>query len=379
MYFVEKTKGYDYFKLFDYYLLAAVLILSGIGIVVLSSAVNSNPSHDSIILKQAVSLGLGIVLALIISMMDYKDFKNIGIIIYFISTILLVVVLIIGTGKEQWGAKSWLVVPVVGSFQPSELAKIGTVIVISIFFERIYEGQYVKKDLVKLIIYISIPLGLVLMQPDAGTAMVFMFAFIIMVFICRIPYKYVFGTIGAFIASIPILWMVVLRDHQKKRIITFLYPESDPLGDGFQVVRSKLAIGSGRIFGKGIKQGIQTQNNGVPIKESDFIFTVIGEELGFIGAIAVLIIIYFILMRCIYIAKNSRDAYGSFLVIGLTSMMAFHFIENIGMCIGVLPVTGIPLPFVSLGGSAMVTNYIGIGIILSVSMRRKKPIFNSSQ
>ena len=149
-----------------------------------------------------------------------------------------------------------------------------------------------------------------------------------------------------------------------------------------------MTIGSGQLFGKGLFHGLQTQNSSsvirssnfnVPEKQNDFIFSVIGEELGFIGSIAVLLLIFFILFRCLYIARNSRDEYGSFMVIGITAIFAFHFIENIGMCIGVLPVTGIPLPFISQGGSSLVTNYISVGILLSVSMRRKRTIFNSSQ
>ena len=140
-----------------------------------------------------------------------------------------------------------------------------------------------------------------------------------------------------------------------------------------------MAIGSGQIFGSGLYKGMQTQNDGVPVKESDFIFTVIGEELGFIGAIVVLILIFCILLRCIYIARNSRDLFGSYMVIGITAMLGYQFLQNIGMCVRLVPVTGIPLPFVSAGGSAMVTNYIAIGIALSVSVRRKKAIFNSKK
>jgi len=378
MYFVEKTKGINFIKQFDYMLFVAVLLLSGIGIVALNSATLSMPDGSTIMLKQIISLILGITVSLVVCAIDYKDFKTLGIVLYIIAVILLVVVLFKGTGKATWGSNSWLSLPVIGSFQPSEIAKITVIIVTSMLFERMKEGQG-KNNVLKLIAYTAIPIGLVLAQPDAGTALVFMFVFAVMVFIYGIPYRYVFITVGTFLLSLPLLWLFVLKDHQKWRIKTFVNPELDPLGKGFQVIRAKLAIGSGQIFGKGLFEGIQTQNGGVPVKESDFIFTVIGEELGFIGTAAVLVIIFFILMRCLYIAKNSRDLFGSFLVVGLTSMLTFHFIENIGMCIGVLPVTGIPLPFISAGGSAMVTNYFAIGIILSVSMRRKRAIFNSSQ
>lgn len=378
MYFVEKTKGINFIRQFDYMLFIAVLLLSAIGILALGSATLSSQSN-SVLIKQVISVAIGIIAALVISTFDYKDFKTLGIVIYIVSIILLVVVIFKGSGRDEWGANSWLNLPLIGSYQPSEIAKIAVIVVISIFFERIKEGQLDRKNILKLFVYTAIPVALVLKQPDMGTAMVFMFVFTIMVFICGIPYRYIFIALGTFVASLPVLWLFVLQEHQKWRFKVFLDPDLDKAGKGFQVIRSKLAIGSGQIYGQGLFQGIQTQNNGVPVNQTDFIFTVIGEELGFIGSVAVLVIIFFILMRCLYIAKNSRDAYGSFVVVGLTGMMGFHFIENIGMCIGVLPVTGIPLPFMSQGGSAMVTNYIAIGIILSISMRRKRTIFNNTQ
>jgi rod shape determining protein RodA len=167
--------------------------------------------------------------------------------------------------------------------------------------------------------------------------------------------------------------------------MTFIFPETDLSGAGMQVNNSKMAIGSGRLFGKGLFFGIQDQNIGstssyfVPERESDFIFSVIGEELGFVGSVLVIILVFFILYRCIYISMSARDYYGSYMAICVTSILAFHFIENIGMCIGIMPVTGIPLPFVSQGNSSLIANYMNIGVMLSISMRRKKTIFNSTQ
>ncbi len=381
MYFVEKTREFNYFKQFDYLLFTAVLLLSSIGLLVVSSATLVMPNDANggrMVLVQAVGLLLGIVISLIIGAIDYKDFKILGIFIYLFSISLLVLVLVIG--ERQQGSKSWFAIPGIGGFQPSEFGKIAFIVLISIFLERIKDGNPGRKNKIKVIFYSLIPIGLVMAQPDAGTAMVFIFIFCVMIFVCEMPYKYIFITGGAFLSSLPFLWFFVLKSYQKDRILAFLYPELDPQGKGYNVLRAKMAIGSGQIHGKGLYHGIQTQSKyGVPVKESDFIFSVIGEELGFIGAVLIVVLMLFILMRCIYIAKNSRDLYGAFLVVGLTGMMGFHFLENIGMCIGILPVTGIPLPFISAGGSAMVTNYIAVGIILSVSMRRKRTIFNSSQ
>ncbi len=385
MYFVEKTKV-NFIKQFDFPLFAAVFILSLLGIVVLMSAIQGAPSWKDVWFKQAGCLVIGIILAFITSTLDYKDFKTLGILLYMASTAMLVLVLIVG--EKVNGSTSWLTVPVVGRFQPSELSKVAFVVVIPMFFERIKEGNDVRKNLAKLIFYAAVPIGLVFLQRDVGTALVFIFSFIVMLFIYGIPYRYFFIAIGAFAVSAPFLWLFALPDHIKSRIQTFLNPELDLQGKGLQVYRSKMTIGSGQLFGKGLFHGLQTQNSSavmqssnfkVPFKQNDFIFSVVGEELGFIGSMIIIALIIFILFRCLHIARNSRDEYGTFVVMGIAAMFAFHFIENIGMNIGVLPVTGIPLPFMSQGGSALVTNYMSVGILLSVSMRRKRTIFNSSQ
>ncbi|MCX7710936.1 MAG: rod shape-determining protein RodA [Clostridia bacterium] len=379
MYFVEKTKGINAAKQFDYFLFISVLLLSIFGIIVLSSATLTFANPMKSMTTQVVSLVVGAVLAIIVSSIDYKDFKVLGVILYIISIALLVLVLFMGKGENTWGSRSWLVVPVFGQFQPSEIAKITFVMTSSMFLERIVEGTNKVNNMIKFVLYAALPIGLILLQPDTGTAIVFMVMLLAMVYVAGIPYKYIWISGGAFLASLPIFWFFVLKKYQKDRILAYIFPQFDPKGGGYQVRASKWTIGSGQIFGKGLYEGIQTQNSMVPEKQTDFIFTVIGEELGFIGAVSVILVIFIILLRCLYIARNSRDPYGSFLVVGMSSMLAFHFIENIGMCIGLTPVTGIPLPFISLGGSSMVTNYIAIGIILSVSMRRKRTIFNNMQ
>lgn len=384
MYFVEKTKGTNYLKQYDYPLFVAVLLLSAIGLIALRSAIGDSEVTRTW-LKQLICLCIGIVLAITISAIDYKDFKTIGIVFYIGSILLLVLVLLIG--DERYGSKSWLPFPIINSFQPSEPAKVAFAVVVPIFLERLKEGKDIGKNVVKLLIYTMLPIGLVLLQPDVGTAIVFVFAFVVMLFVYGIPYKFFLIALGAFATSAPLLWFFIIpkKPHIRQRIMTFIFPESDLLGAGMQVYNSKMTIGSGQLFGKGLFYNIQAKSSGltssyyVPFKQTDFIFSVIGEEVGFVGTMIVVALVFFILFRCIYIAMNSRDPYGTFLVICITSMLGFHFIENIGMCIGIMPVTGIPLPFVSQGNSALITNYLNVGLLLSVSMRRKKAIFNSSQ
>jgi rod shape determining protein RodA len=388
MYFVEKTKEINYLKQFDYPLFVAVLLLSFIGILVLRSAIGV-PRVTGMWLKQAICLAIGVVIAVFISMIDYKDFKILGIMLYIASVIMLVLVLVPGIGVKHGGSQSWLQVPIAGfEFQPSELAKVAFAVVVPVFLERLKEGKEIGKNVVKLLFYSMLPIILILLQPDIGTALVFIFAFVVMLFIYGIPYRYFLVSFGVLAVSVPLLWIFVIPQNSyiRNRIITFLNPETDLSGAGLQVYRSKMAIGSGQIFGKGLFHGLRVQDGStvsssiyVPKKVNDFIFSVIGEELGFVGSVIVIAIIFFILMRGIYIAMNARDDYGSFMVVCIISMLGFHFIENIGMSIGVMPVTGIPLPFVSQGNSSLLANFLNVGILLSVSMRRKKTIFNASQ
>ncbi|MDD4188875.1 MAG: FtsW/RodA/SpoVE family cell cycle protein [Eubacteriales bacterium] len=374
MLFLEKTKTASLFKRFDYMLLTAVLGLSALGLVVLKSATLTMPGGGRILAVQTISVIIGVVLALIISLIDVDIYKSFALPIFILSILMLAVVLKFGFGMEEFGSNSWLMLPVINmSFQPSEIAKIAFIITVSLLLENIKEkkGRY---NYLKLLVCAALTIGLVVLQRDYGTAVVFIFIFATILFIWGIKYRYILisAMIGAMAA--PLVWTFVLNDERKERILEFLFPGSDPSGASYQVAKAKMAIGSGGIFGSGLGQGIQTQNpvGGIPVKESDCIFAVIGEELGFIGTALVLLLVFVILLRCIYIARNSADKFSSYVTMGITGMFAFHFFENIGMNLGVLPVTGVPLPFVSQGGTAMISNYIAIGIVLSISLRRQR-------
>lgn len=373
MYRVKKST-IDFVRDFDYISFSLVLLVASFGLVVLHSAtrvVPSNLNGDGLFVKQVIALLMGITLCLIISAVDYQSIKNLSWVFYTGCVLLLVGVLFWGTGKTQVGTNGWFNFKGV-SFQPAEISKLSFVAFIAKFFEKIKEKDNRYKNIVKLILYAAIPVILVLAQPDAGSAMVFMFMFAVMVYICEIPYKYIFLAIGSFLASMPVVWLFLLQPHQKDRIMSFISPEEYSKTISFQVTQSTMTIGAGQLTGNGLYNGIQTQSLGVPEKHTDFIFSVIGEAFGFIGCGVVIVLLLAILLRCLYIAKKSKDAYGSFLVIGITSMFFFHIAENIGMNIRLLPVTGIPLPFISYGGSSLITNFIAIGVILSVSAGNKR-------
>lgn len=375
MYFVEKSQTTNPYKRFDYILFIAVLVLSAIGLLVFSSAIQDRPA---LFKPQVLALIMGIALCLITSAIDYKDLKVLSLFIFFAAMGMMALTLVIGTGGEL-GNKNWITIAGM-SVQPSEYAKIAYIILASVFLERIKDSQEKNKsDIIKFMVYTGIAVGFVLLQKDLGTALVFAFIFFLFIFIAGIPYRYIFILCGMLTLSLPFVWIYVLNDKRRERILTFISPELDPQGAGYNVIMSKLAIGSGQLFGQGYGSGLQTQSRSVPVNESDFIFSVVGEELGFIGAVIIILLGLFIIMRCLYISKNSSDTYGSFISIGVTGMLAFNFIENTGMSMGILPVTGLPLPFVSQGGTAIMVNYIAIGLVLSVSLRRKRNNFNSSE
>lgn len=374
MLFVEKSKTANPYKRFDYLLFGLVMILAAIGLMVFSSAVKDRPS---LIKPQVLGLIMGVALCLILSAIDYKDLKVLSLFIFFGAMGLMALVLFFGNG-ENLGNKNWINIGGM-SVQPSEYAKIAYIILASVFLERIKDSQEKNKaDILKFLVYTGVAIGFVLLQKDLGTAMVFAFIFFLFIYIAGIPYRYIFILCGVAALSLPFVWVYVLNDNRRNRILTFISPERDPQGGGYNVIRSMLAIGSGQLFGQGYGSGLQTQSGSVPVNESDFIFSVVGEELGFIGGCIIILLGLSILLRIIYISKNASDSYGSFICIGVAGMMGFNFIENIGMSMGLLPVTGLPLPFVSQGGTAMLANFMAVGIVLSVSLRRKRGNYNSA-
>jgi rod shape determining protein RodA len=375
MYFVEKTKESAFYKRFDYYILIPVLVFCVIGMLIVKSAVLSKADGGArIMTMQFIGFAIGMILCLVISSVDYKDLNTLAFILYTFSVVLLLLVLIFGQG-DSLGSRSWLNIGGV-SFQPSEITKITFIIILAVYLDRmVEEGRNKDKNIFKLAFFAGFPILLILLQKDFGTTMVFIFILIMMLFVYGLQYRYFIIALGIGIVSSPLAWFFVLNENRRNRIRVFLDPEMDPSGASLNVIRSKMAIGSGQVFGKGLFSGPQTQNSAVPVKESDFIFSVIGEELGFVGAILIIALILMLVLRLTYIAMNAREPFGAFLVVGVCAMFCVHFIENIGMSIGLFPVTGIPLPFVSAGGSSLISNLIAIGIVLSVSMRRKKVIF----
>ena len=349
---------------FDRLLFWVTVITAVFGIVAIYSATRSLNTYTNVIVQSGAFL-IGIAVMLIVSRIDYQLFGYISIPIYVVCILLLAAVLVIGSAGS-WGARSWIRFGPIG-IQPSEICKVGFAITFSYHLSCVKNKINKLSTVIMLFLHVGILLGLIMMQPDAGSAMVFCFMFAAMLFVAGLSFKYIIPAAAVILASAPLAYFFLLSDYQKHRIQVFFNPEMDKLGSGYNVIQSKIAVGSGQIFGKGYLKGTQNQMGFLPTKHTDFIFSVISEEFGFIGSILVILLLFLIIARCIKAAQEANDSMGKYLCVGSASMLIFHTFENAGMCIGLMPVTGIPLPFISYGGTSLITNMTAVGIVLSVT------------
>ncbi|MBR4110682.1 MAG: rod shape-determining protein RodA [Clostridia bacterium] len=361
------------FKKMDYVIISIVVLLFLVGVVALYSANGGIDGDTSECAKQIIWFMAGVVGAVFIIMIDYNVLGKLWLPLYMLILILLVAVLFTTPIN---GATSWFRIGSM-SLQPSEFAKIvlilGTAKVIEVFKKR--ETLNKPLSILAILAFVLLPVALIIMQPDYGTAMVILVILVTMLFVAGIKWRYVICAMLAVAIIIPVAYVYVLPQHAKNRIDVFLNPQLDPRGAGYNIIQSKLAVGSGQLWGMGLFEGNQTQLGILPMKTTDFIYAVISEEMGFIISSVVIILFVILLARILDIAKTSKDLYGSLICTGVFGMMLAHFIENVGMTMGLMPITGIPLPFISYGGSAMLTNMIAIGIVLSVASRRQKNLF----
>lgn len=265
------------------------------------------------------------------------------------------------------------------TLQPSEFAKIAIVLFVAYIMVKLQKtGKQQINHILKLgliVLIMAVPVLLIIKQPDYGTALAFLVALIFMLFVAGIDKKYIITAILLVVILVPLAYFFILPEHAKMRIDVYLNPDLDPRGAGYNIIQSKLAIGAGQAFGMGLFKGNQTQLGYLYPKTTDFIFAVIGEEMGFIVAGAVILLYVILITKAIYVAKTAKNDLGSYIVAGIAGILFFHMVENIGMTMGLLPITGIPLPFVSYGGSSLLTNLILIAILLNISGRRKKALF----
>jgi rod shape determining protein RodA len=397
-------------KDFDIWLLSAAFILSLIGILLIFSSkyYSSNPSEQSLYLKQISWLVFGLIAAGVVFFVPLRFHEALSYLYYFLAVVLLGLLFLGGSGQlgaARWFRLGWI------NFQPSELAKLAFIFVFARYLSYTKRSIYSFKWLATTIFLVSIPAVLILKQPDLGTSLVFFALSLSMLFWAGVPLLFMVILISPLVSLIcgfhwstwalfflgfllvlyyhrpgfafgvfmillnltvgtvtPLFWSR-LHDYQKARILTFLDPGRDPQGAGYQILQSKIAIGSGGVLGKGFLQGSQTKLAFLPMQHTDFIFTVTGEEFGLIGALVILSLFAFIVFRGILIAKKARNAFASFTALGITTIFGFQMVVNIGMVIGIMPVTGLPLPFLSYGGSSMLLSWISVGLLLSIGYK----------
>ena len=350
-----------------------VMILCIIGLVALFSATQET-EHDDFN-KQIIWLVVSIVIMIATIMIDYETISRFSIFLY--GGIILLLIAVFFT-KPINGATSWFNIGAF-SLQPGEFAKVAVILFTSFSIVKIKQkGKDEINKITKLLIILSIvgvPILLISKQPDYGTAAAFVVATALMLIAAGIDKKYIIITSILIVVAVPVFYNFILPEHAKKRIDIFLNPESDPRGSGYNIIQSKLAIGAGGLTGMGLFKGNQTQLGFLHPKTTDFIYAVIGEEMGFIIAAAIIILYVFLIIKCLYIAKTAKNELGTLIATGITGVFLFHMIENIGMVMGLLPITGVPLPFISYGGSSLITNFICIGLLVNISSKRQKTIF----
>ena len=361
------------FKNMEWLILISALLLTGIGLVALYSATQSNGFDE--LKKQIMWFAISIVIMIVIMIIDYDVWAKLSPIFYWISIILLIVVLFT---KARNGASSWFKIGAF-SLQPAELAKVAVILFTSATIAKIQErGKFEINVFWKLCITLAtvlFPVFLIILQPDYGTAAAYLVSLVLMLYVSGIDKKYIIIALILVVIALPLLYLFVLPDHAKTRIDIFLNPESDPKGAGYNVLQSKIAIGSGELTGMGLLNGNQTQLGYLSPKTTDFIYSVVGEEMGFIISAAVILVYVTLITKSLYVAKTASDDLGSYIAAGISGVFLFHMTENIGMTLGLLPITGVPLLFISYGGSSMITSYICVGLLLNISGNRKKSIF----
>lgn len=362
-------------KNIEWGLLISVIILSIIGLVALFSATQESDYAD--FNKQCIWLVISLIVMVIVMVIDYEMIVKVSPYMYGLFIILLIAVLFT---KPINGASSWFNIGFF-SFQPGEFAKVFVILFLALAISKIKERNKAEINkptkLLIILAIIGLPVLLIIKQPDFGTAAAFLVALVLMLITAGIDKKYIIVTALIITISIPLIYNFILPDHAKKRIDIFLNPESDPRGAGYNIIQSKLAIGAGGLTGMGLFKGNQTQLGFLYPKTTDFIYSVIGEEMGFVVACAIIILYVYLITKCIYIAKTAKDEVGALVASGIAGIFLFHMVENIGMVMGLLPITGVPLPFISYGGSSLITNFICIGILLNISSKRQKTIFVS--
>ena len=350
----------------DWALLTIALVITAVGILQIYSA-TLGTAWASAWWRQCVYVAVGLVLMWLAASVDYHTLLNQAPIYYWALVASLVVVLALG--KEVSGGKRWI--PLLGGFhfQPSEFVKVVLILQIARYLSDVKGDHLEARDLLKLGALTALPAALVMKQPDLGTALSYLPILAMGIFLAGLRWQHVVALVLIAVLALPVGWHL-LKDYQKMRLIAFLDPSRDPLGSGYQVIQSQIAVGAGGMWGKGVTQGSQTQLRFLPVPHTDFIFSAFAEEHGFVGVLVMLGLYFLLLMQIVQNAQVAADRAGMYIAMGVAGLLLFHLLVNIGMVVGRMPVTGIPLPLMSYGGSSILSWYIMLGLVNNVRLRR---------
>jgi rod shape determining protein RodA len=351
---------------FDGLLFGLVTGLVVIGLVNLASASHTDVGISDALRRQLVSLGIGAVAMGVTVMFDYPHYERLALPAYLGSLALLGLTLVVAPLTR--GSQSWLLE---GRLQPAEIAKLGLVLVLARHFHRNPAGEVRRvRDLMWPALLVALPMGLIVLQRDLGVALLTLLVGSTYLALVRIPKRAWVAVALAGIAALAVIWLYGLQPYQRERILDVVDSGRDPLASGYQVNQSRIAVGSGGLFGKGYREGTQSQLRFLPTQHTDFAFSVLAEEWGFVGSVVVLGTFAVLLVWGLVIASKAKDGFGAMLAVGVVGMFFWPAVLNVGMVLGIMPVIGVPLPFISYGGSALVTNLIAVGLLMNLSLRR---------
>ncbi len=351
---------------FDWLLFGLIAAIVGIGLVNLISATHTGAGLSDEVHRQLLSLGVGGVAMFLALLVDYRHFERLALPVFAVSLLLLVATLFFAPVTR--GSQSWLFG---GRIQPSEIAKIGLILALARYFQRNPPAEIERlRDLARPAVIAALPVGLIALQRDLGVALLTLLVACSYLAFVRIPWRAWTAVAVVALTVFVTLWMFVLQPYQQRRILAVVDPGRDPLGSGYQVNQSLIAIGSGGLLGEGYLEGTQTQLRFLPTQHTDFAFSVLGEEWGFVGGVVVLALYVTLMLWGLLVARNSKDCFGAMLAVGVVGILFWPAVLNIGMVLGLAPVIGVPLPLFAYGGSALVTTLIALGLLMNVSLRR---------
>ena len=371
----QRDRGGGYWRDLDWILLIAAFALSLMGSLLVWSAsradLASESDPQSFLKRHLINIGVALVLGFIASRINYRLLRAYTPVVYVASMILLLVPFVPGLGVTIAGARAWIDVPFGLTIQPSEFAKITVILMMAALLSerRDREEEPSAQDVLLALVVAAIPTAIILVQNDTGTVLILAAVSLSIVAVSGVPTRWLVGLIGAAILGVlASIQLGLLQEYQVDRLTSFINPDDDVSASAYNANQARIAIGGGGLDGYGLFEGPQTQGNFVPVNESDFIFTVAGEELGFLGSALLIVLMAVILWRAVLIAWKADDLYGRLVATGVAAWLAFQMFENIGMTLGIMPITGIPLPFVSAGGTSMMATWIALGLLQTVRL-----------